>query len=297
MLDLCYYLREYHLSNTAMLVYGLLDGLSKASAKRGKPYTYISRRSIGERIGKSERTAQRAVKELERANLIMVKRMGRNLNDHIFVFAPKTTQEEKTATVETANHSVYVSGLNTAKVSCPIVNTKKVISNQVDISINPENQRLTASNRQDDKGFTPKKGRPTNKRPHKDIAKETALRKHYTDLLKKQLDYEEYRRGMSMLYDDAEIHIQALNKMIALMANFMSGNSKVMVNGALLTKNQWWDIAKEATQEQILNIIWKIPHFQNVRKPQAYLLACIYNSALHETLMKPWYNNFRDNIY
>ena len=295
MLDLCYYLREYHLSNTAMLVYGLLDGLSKASAKRGKAYTYISRRSIGERIGKSERTAQRAVKELERANLIMVKRMGRNLNDHIFVFSPMTTQEEKTATVETANHSVYVSGLNTAKMSCPIINTQKVINKQDDISIIPENQRFSVSNRKEDNGFTPKKGRPTNKRPRKDIAKETALRKHYTDLLRKQLKYDDYRHSIFTMGED----VDALDKMIALMANFMSGSTKIMVNGALLTKLQWWDVAKNITQEGILNIIAKIPYFENVRKPQAYLLACVYNSALHETLMKPWFipDAVRDNLY
>ena len=286
MLDLCYYLREYHLSNTAMLVYGLLDGLSKASAKRGKPYTYISRRSIGERIGKSERTAQRAVKELERANLIMVKRMGRNLNDHIFVFSPKTTQEEKSDTFKTANHSVYMSGLNTTKMSYPIVNTQNVNNND-DISIIPTNQQLNEHNRKEDKGFTPKKGRPTNKRPHKDIAKETALRKHYTNLLKEKLKFEEYKNDFFV----SNTNIEALDKIITMIAHFMSGNSKVVVNGALLTKYQWWNVAKDISQSGLLEIIAEIPYFRNVRKPQAYLLACIYNSAMEETLLKPWYAN------
>lgn len=278
MFDLCYYLRGYSLSSTAMLVYGLLDGLSKASAKRGKPYVYISRKSIGEHIHKSERTARRAVKELERAKLIVIKRMGNNLNDHIFVFAPKATEESKQTIVETANHSVYMSAQNRSKMSAPNTNTEKVIKNNIGLSTYPAN---------DDKGRTQPKGKPTNKRPHSNVEERQRLRKQYRDYFRKRFNYEEYKRDILTSFDDAD----ALAKVIELMANAMASKGKIMINQTLLTPQQWFYVVKNIEQEQILDIIAKIPYMKNVRKPQAYLLACIYNSAMEGTLLKPWYAN------
>ena len=278
MFDLCYYLRGYSLSSTAILVYGVLDGLSRASLKRGKPYVYISRASIGERIGKSERTARRAVKELERANLIVIKRMGRNLNDHIFVFAPKTPQDSKEAIVETANHSVYMTAQKRTEMSAPYSNTEKVIKNNADISILPDNE---------DKGRTQPKGKPTNKRPHNNVEERQRLRKQYREYFRKRLGYEEYKKDILTTFDD----VDALAKVIELMANAMASKGKIMVNQTLLTPQQWFYVVKNIEQEQILDIIAKIPYMKNVRKPQAYLLACIYNSAMAGTLLNPWYAN------
>lgn len=277
MLDLCYYLRGYSLSATAMLVYGLLDGLSKASAKNGKPYTYISRKSIGEHIGKSERTARRAVKELERAKLIVVKRTGNNLNDHIFVFAPKATQEEKKTTVETANHSVYVSAQNRTEMSAPYT-TEKVIKNTMDISIHPAN---------DEKGHTPPKGRPTNKRPRNNVEERQRLRRKFREYFRNQLKFEEYKRSFFTTFEDTD----ALAKIIDLMANAMASKGKIMVNQTLITPQQWFYVVKNIEQNDVLDILAKIPHLKNVRNTTAYLLACLYNSAMESTLLKPWYAN------
>ena len=75
-MDLAYILRGYEISNTAKVIYGLLDGLSRASASNGLPYTYIGQRAIAERVGVCERTAHTAIKQLVSAGLIMVKRRG-----------------------------------------------------------------------------------------------------------------------------------------------------------------------------------------------------------------------------
>lgn len=277
MFDLCYYLRGYSLSSTAILVYGVLDGLSRASLKRGKPYVYISRASIGERIGKSERTARRAVKELERANLIVIKRMGRNLNDHIFVFAPKTPQDSKEAIVETANHSVYMTAQKRTEMSAPYSNTEKVIKNNADISILPDNE---------DKGRTQPKGKPTPKRMRINVEERQRIRKHYRDYFRKQLGYEEYKNDMLTSFDDAD----ALSKIIDFMANTMANKGQIYINGTLITPQQWFYVVKNIEQDDIIELIAQIPKWKNVRKPQAYLLACLYNSALHSTLLKPWYS-------
>ena len=277
MLDLCYYLRGYNLSSTAMLVYGVLESLSKASLKRGKPYVYISRASIGEKIGKSERTARRAVKELQRANLIVVKRMGRNLNDHIFVFAPKEPQESKQTIVETANHSVYADAQELPQMTAPYNNTEKVNNNTADISILPVN---------DDRGHTPPKGKPTPKRPRANVEERQKLRKQYRDYFRKRMKYEEYQHDYLATYDETD----ALAKVIDHMANTMANKGQIYVNGTLLTPQQWFYVVKNIEQEQVLDIIAGIHSWKNVRKPQAYLLSCIYNSALQGTLIKPWYN-------
>lgn len=285
MTDLAFALRDYRISHTAMIIYGVLNSLSNAAVSKQKGYVFISRKSIAARVNKCERTARKCVKELESVGLIHIKRMGRGLNDRIWVLPPHCPQEEAQEKINSADLSIYRS--KKAEVAALNVNTEKVNNNQVDISINPENQRLSVAQRQDDKGFTAKKGRPTPKRPRKDIEKETALRKHYTEVLKKQLKYDEYSHSFFTTMEDEE----ALRKLIVLMANFMSGNTKIMVNGALLTKYQWWEVVKDITQDEILTIIEKIPYFKGVRKPQAYLLACIYNSAIQETLIKPWVKN------
>ena len=293
MTDLAFALRDYRISHTAMIIYGMLNSLSNAAVSKQKGYVFISRKSIAAKVNKCERTARKCVKELESVGLIHIKRMGRGLNDRIWILPPHCPQEE--AEQKIANSDMTIYRTETVKVAALNINTNKANNNQVDISINPENQRLGVAQRPEDKGFTAKKGRPTNKRPRRNIEKETALRKYYTDLLKKQLKYEEYRHDYFTMREDVE----ALEKVISLIANYMSGNTKIMVNGALLTKSQWWDMVKNIEQWQILDLIAKIPHFQNVRKPQAYLLACMYNSALHETLMKPWYipDSVRDNLY
>ena len=166
MLDLTYYLRDYHLSANAMLVYGVLDGLSKVSAKNGRPYTFISRKAIGQRIGKSERTARRAVKELEREGLISIKRMGNNLNDHIFVFAPKATQEEKQAKAANVNHSIYMT-----------------VQRRTDLS---------------------PKGKPTNRQTRKSIEEKRMIKKRYKEYLIKKLKLNEFKDDILSYGDDVE---------------------------------------------------------------------------------------------
>lgn len=288
MLDLTYYLRGYAISNTAMLVYGLLDGLSKASGSQQKGYTYISRQSIAERIHKCERTARKAVKELEAVGLIKVKRMGRGLNDRIFVFAPNTPAAEKEGKVEGADLSVYRT--ETAKNAALIDNTQKAINNHIDISINPANATDNAAKPQM-KGQTAPKGRPTNKRPQRNVEERQRLRKKYRDYLRQQLKVEEYDKDIFTYYEDVE----ALKKMVDLMANTMVSKAKIMVNGALITNQQWWYVVKNISQNAILDIIWAIPKYQNVRNLHAYLLATIYNTAIQEQISKPWFVNREAN--
>lgn len=292
-MDLCYLLRGYQLSQSAMLVYGVLEGLSRASAVRGKDYTYISRKAIGERIGRSERTAQRAVKELERAGLIVVKRMGRTLNDRIFVFPPRPQlpQEEKESKVRAADYSIY--GAATAQTapapSCPAASMagqepskmaghsnyfQKMSNKGIDKSINP--------------GETMKKGRPTPKRVRVNKAEREKIVKKYRDFFRKSLKLEENQRALVYLDNDDEI--VALDKVIDFMANTMASKAKIAVNGTLLTPQQWFDVTKNITDSNVINLLYKIQKYK-ARNPQAYLLSALYNEGLQGLLQKPFYDD------
>lgn len=278
-MDLAYYLRGYSLSSSAMLVYGVLEGLSRASLRNGKPYTYISRESIGKRIGKSERTARRAVKELERAGLIAVKRMGRNLNDHIFVFSPTAPQEEKQKTIETTNHSVYVSAIDRAKMSAPYDNGKKV-NNTIDstsLSIPDEIRQQTAP-----------KGKPTPKRRRKTADERQKAKKKYKDYLIQRLKLNEMRCDIVANGDEYE----ALSKCVELVSNTMISNSQVYVNGCLLSPIQWWSCVKNITQETLIELIYKVSRQPDIRNWRAYMLSSIYNASVRDVLEQPYYNAY-----
>ena len=286
MMDLTFYLRGYNLSTNAMLLYGVLDSLSKVSARNGKTYTYISRKSLAERIGKCERTARKAVKELEACGLIVVKRMGRGYNDHISVNAPRESvntqnkaprntsafRNEETRGNETAARND--TALNYTKVAALNTNTE-ILNNVIDKSINP----ISA------KGYTAPKGRPTNKRPRRNIDEQRRLKAKYKELLDKQLKTEELENDIFLPRED----VSAVKTGIDLMANAMASKGKIYVNGALLTPYQWWSVVKDISQDGFRRIIYKMPHAKNVKNPRAYFLASVYNEATAEKLEMPFY--------
>ena len=282
-MDLAYVLRGYRLTNTARVIYGLLDGLSQASARNGKPYTYISRASIAERVGVCEKTVRTCLKSLKSCGLIAEKRVGRGLNNHIFVFSPKQPQEEKQKKVETADHSIYHS--RTVKNAVLYTNTKKVITNTIDKSIYPANEDI-APTAQIKNSVSSRKGKQTNKRPRVNIEEKQKAKKRYKEFLIRKWRIEEDKFS---LFDDIDEY-KAIEKIIELISNVMSSKGKIMVNGSLILPSQWWYVVKEISVRTIQELLFKLESARNVKNYRAYLLAAIYNSALEETLQKPWYN-------
>ena len=289
-MDLSYVLRGYEITNTARVIYGLLDGLSQASARNGKPYTYISRESIAKRVGVCEKTVRNALKQLKAVGLITEKRMGRGLNNHIFVFLPQAPQEEKEKKVAAADHSIYQS--SSVNSSTFYTNTEKVIKSHIDKSIYPvkEDNAPTAQN----KGTTAPKGKPTNKRPRVNLkAKEQAKRK-YKEYLYKRLKVEEMLNDM---WSDNTSEIEAIKKCIELIANACVSKGNIYVNGALITSQAWWYVVKNITQDSIIELIYKIAKTNNIRNWKAYMLSAIYNQALREVLEMPLYSSAAGNGY
>lgn len=283
MMDLTFYLRGYTLSANAMLLYGVLDSLSRISARNGKTYTYISRKSLAERIGKCERTTRKAVKELEACGLIVIKRMGRGLNDHISVNAPREALKEasKAARCSSAVSNKETRGNEAAreitaqernKLPLSYTNTKNT-NTVIDMSINPT------------KGYTAPKGKPTNKRPRRNLDEQRRLKAKYKELLSKQIRVNE----MEDDYFSPREDLEAVKTGIELVANAMASKGKIYVNGALLTPYQWWSVAKDISQDGFRRIIYKMPNAKNVRNPRAYFLASVYNETVLEKMEMPFF--------
>lgn len=286
--SLTYYLRDYQISNTAMLVYDVLNGLYGASRAKGKDYTYISRKGIAERVRRCERTTRSAVKELERVGLISIKRMGRGLNDRITVLPPRKSDKcdtESDTQTETArkNDNVFSAPRHSASVQVATLNINDIREKSIkkdSVSIYPFSD--DAASRQ--KGLTPAKGKATPQRPRIDLEERRRRKQQYKDYLIKSLNLLE-------IYNDIDAplsEIKAIEKIIDLIANTSAGKGKVMISGSLLTSAEWWYVAKNLKQDSLRDIIYRLPRFQKVKNPRAYLLATIYNAALIDELHRPF---------
>lgn len=277
-MDLAYALSGYKLTNTARVIYGVLDALSCASAKKGFPYVWIGQRAIAERVGVCERTAHTAIKALASAGLIMIKRRGHCKTNLIFVMSPKATKQEKDKT--RAICSSYP-----AKVAVHNI-TPKININNTDSKLSvPVNDNDAVSPQ--DKGTTSPKGKPTNKRPRRNIEEKQRVKKQYKDYLIRKWKLEKLKNNW--LADDDDI--RAMEKLIELVSNTMSNKGKIMVSGALLMPIQWWSVVKDISQDAVLDLLYRLEHTTKIKNYRAYLLASLYNTAMEETLVKPWYNH------
>ena len=276
-MDLAYILRGYEISNTAKVIYGLLDGLSRASASNGLPYTYIGQRAIAERVGVCERTAHTAIKQLVSAGLIMVKRRGLTKTNAMYVLSPNATKEER-------SNKKAICGSRNEKNSFHNINTQRVIKTIEDKPSIPSNENCAASPQ--NRSTTPPKGKPTNKRPRVNVDDKQRLKKEYKEYLIRKLKLVELKNDILSHGDD----IRALEKLIELISNTMSSKGKIMVNGALLMPIQWWSVVKNIEQDTVFNLIYRLEHSNNIKNYRAYLLASLYNAAMEQTLRTPWYS-------
>lgn len=276
-MDLAFALRGYEISNTAKVIYGVLEGLSRASAAKGLPYTYIGQRAIAERVGVCEKTVRSSLKQLKAAKLILVKRRGQGLNNAIYVLSPTMTAQEKE--VKTVS---FLS--RTEKKSHSNINPKRDIKNIDSKTIYPQKDVDAASPQ--DKGRTASKGRPTNKRPSIKVEERQIMKKKYKEYLYHHLKVDEFRGDFFTSGEECE----ALEKIIELIANTMAGKGKIMVGGSLLSPQQWWYMVKNISQNTIIDLIYQLREARNVKNMRAYLLASLYNAAMEETIQKPWYS-------
>lgn len=269
LLDVSYALKNYpELSHSARLVYGLLCALSEASERQGKHYTYIGRRAIGERIGRSESTARRAVKELEKAKLVAIDRQGLTRNDHLYVVPWEMLVKDRgnsAPTSPTSGGKVRENERSRARKSGQShINTQRVnIKDQSILSSKLETENSGAAT---PRGYTVPKGHATPKRPRRTQAERQEAKKRYQNYLKQRLDNE---------------------KIIDLIADTMSKGKKIKVNGSFLTIDEYWKVVKNISARTIESIFKRLPDYK-VKNTTAYFLSCVYNEALNESLQFPF---------
>lgn len=78
-------LNDIGMSRTAYALYSILQELSGGSGSKGKGYVYASRETLAEYLHCSDRTARKAIRELESLGLIRDVRMGQGLNNRIYL--------------------------------------------------------------------------------------------------------------------------------------------------------------------------------------------------------------------
>ena len=277
--DLAYILKGYELTNTQRVVYGVLDGLSRASAKRGKPYTYIGQKALAERVGVCPRTVYAALKALQGEGLIMVKRRGQGKNNAIYVLSPSATREERQITR-------LICESRKAKIAVPPINSQRV-NNTIDYQSIPTKEDNAATPQiKNSVSVARSKGKPTNKRPRINYEEKKKAKQRYKEYLYLRLKVNELKEEWIWVNDIDRLNndIDSIEKIIELIASIAAGKGKIMVNGALLTSQAWWYGVKNITQDRVIETLRRVNDAKSVKNRKAYLLASLYNDGIQEVI-------------
>ena len=82
-----YQMNHANIGRTAALLYQVLRELSSGEGSRARGYVYAGREYLAEICRCSDRTVRRALRELSDAGLIRDVRMGRGLNNRIYLLS------------------------------------------------------------------------------------------------------------------------------------------------------------------------------------------------------------------
>lgn len=280
--DVSYALKDYQISNTAKVIWGYLNGLAQASANKGLPYVYAGQKNIAERVGVTVRTVHNAMRQLQSAGLVKVRRRGQGLNNQTYVLSPVARELEKARDDRQSSGGSFQSG--SEKNACPTIKAERVISNSIDYQSIPKNDNENAPTAQNLSGVTAKKNRPTNKRPLSKIAERSKRKAEYKRIMYQRLKVKEFKDSW-WLYDvNIDDDIETLEKTIEIIANTAAGQGKIMVNGALLTPQAWWYCVQNITQDGVFEVVRRVNENFFVKNHKAYLLAALYNEGLQESL-------------
>jgi hypothetical protein len=222
--------------------------------------------------------------------LITEKRMGRGLNNHIFVFLPKTPKEEKQEKVKSADHNFYHS--RTVNNSAFNTNTEKV-NNSIDCqSIHTNEDKAATPQIKNSVSVARSKGKPTNKRPRINYEAKKKAKQRYKEYLYQRLKVNELKEEWIWVNDIDRLNneIDSIEKIIEVIASIAAGNGKIMVNGALLSSQAWWYGVKNITQDRILETLNRVYNAKSVKNRKAYLLAALYNDGIQEVITQPCYS-------
>lgn len=294
-------MREYSISATAARALFHINRYIYASRRSGKrdakgiAYCYASRNALAEAIGKSRRTADRAIAELKAAGLISLQRTRHN--GHIYMTALSIDSASAvngvsgSATNGTSNIShkslnpiADISILQdktpaeAPQMAAKAADDAKIAEASARIATPAAEKMQEGKQRDSKKGETAKKGRPTAKRKARITkAVKEAAKAEYRKLLERRLDM---ANSNWCIFVDEYDRTQGL---IDLIAEAVSVNGRqIRVNGAGLTVKQYWDVVQNISSEAIEGLFDRLKAAEaigGITNKRAYTLAAVYNAV------------------
>lgn len=285
---------EKGISATAARVLYMINRFVHASRmkgirdKRGIPYSYASRETIAQKIGRSARTVARAIAELKAAGLIEVKRTKRNA--HIFLCyygACGTSGNAENGTSNNSNIKNINNGISIYPHKPQNDNgqlSKDGLLNSASATAEEQCKQQTKDEQRPGKDRT--KGRPTPKqRKRLTKAEKEMVRRRYLQYLEDRLGLND--GGWCDFYDE----YKRVKTLAAMIADAMSASShKIKVNGCYLTMQQYWDVVQNIEYNgNIAGLIERVYAAETCSKVinlRAYVLASVYNAVQWDMLTK-----------
>lgn len=292
-------MKEYSISATAARALFHINRYIFASRRagirdaRGVAYCYASREALADAIGKSTRTADRAIAELKAAGLITLYRTKHNGRIYLNAFSmdSATCGVSGTATNGVSNiSSKSISPIDTSiyqhktQQEAPQMTCSASVDAERPLPVEriaPATDEKMQDKPQEDskKGFTPKKGKPTPKRPRRTKAEREAARAEYKRLLERKLDM----ANPYWLIPETADEYRNTESLIDLIADAMSAEGRqIRVNGAGLTSAQYWYVVQNISNEAISGLFDRLSTAEatgGIANKRAYTLASVYNAV------------------
>jgi len=289
-------MREYSISATAARALFHINRYVFASRRGGKrdakgiAYCYASRNALAEAIGKSRRTADRAIAELKAAGLISLQRTRHN--GHIYLTALSTDSAAAVNGVSgsATNGVSNISHKNLSHIAdISILQHKTPVEADMaakaadDAKIAEASARIAtpaAKKMQDGEQRNGKKGVPTAKRRSRITkAVKDAAKAEYRRMLERRLDMTN-SCWLCPALDDEYRQTQSL---IDLIAEAVSVKGRqIRVNGAVLSAEQYWQVVQNISSGAIVGLFDRLCAAEatgGITNKRAYTLAAVYNAV------------------
>ena len=296
-------MREYSISATAARALFHINRYIYASRRGGKrdakgvAYCYASRNALAEAIGKSRRTADRAIAELKAAGLITLQRTRHNGHIYLTAYSIDSASAVNGASgsatngISNINHKSLspIADISILQDKTPVRTAQEadMAAKAADDAKNagvttriatPTGKKMQDEKRKDSK----KKNRPTPKqRKRITKAEKEAAREKYSRLLERKLDMANPYWMMS----DPEIADEYRRRysLIDLIAEAMSVKGRqIRVNGAGLSPEQYWQMIQNISPEAIDGLfdrLYAAEAIGGITNKRAYTLAAVYNAV------------------
>lgn len=279
-----------NLSRNATVLFEVLCELSNCRSSRDRGYTYASRQYLADRLKCSTRTITRTMHELKAAGYIVEKRMGRGLNNRIYIVGRNQHGNDGTRNCPVKNGHSVASQYNPLRDKINNTSILPQDSKSDDPTTDPAMIATPASDENSLSRHDRTKHASTPRSPRIDRkARKLEARKKYLGLLAARLRLSDAAFWASN-YCEYRDEYEAVVSLARLIANAIGSGRKIAVNGALLYPEDYWQPLQAALSPDVIWEVltrWDIARTRaDIRNSNAYLLAVIYNACVDRQLAR-----------